>query len=150
LLALDDEESMTPVIRALGERAGFEVVVAVTAEPFKTALALHDPDVIMLDLHMPDTDGVEIMRFLANQKSRAAIVILSGLDVRTISSAAHYGRRNGLNVVGTLQKPFVPEDLLNVLRSAKDATPPLACDELRHIAIRCTARTPIEIGEPRP
>jgi len=126
LLALDDEESLTSVIHEIGERAGFDVVVAVTSEPFKVALALHRPDVIMLDLHMPGMDGVEVMRFLADQETRAGIVLVSGLDERTISSAQQYGLSKGLNVVGTLQKPFLPADLLHQLRSARAAAhPPL-------------------------
>jgi len=145
LLALDDEESLTPLIREIGEGAGFEVVVTEASAPFKVALGLHAPTVIMLDLHMLDMDGVEVLRFLASEKSQAAIVLVSGLDARTISSAAQYGRRHGLNVVGTLQKPFMPEDLLRLLRSAKAAAQP---PTQAHVHNAHHSRTPaaIEIG----
>jgi CheY-like chemotaxis protein len=143
LVALDDNESLTAVIRELGERAGFQVVVAVTAAPFKQALALHAPDVIMLDLKMPDMDGVEIMRFLARQNTRAGIVLVSGLDLRTIWSAQQYGRNLGLNIVGTLQKPFVPEHLLRLLQSAKAAVQPFS------VRLDKTSAS-VEIGGQRP
>jgi EAL domain-containing protein (putative c-di-GMP-specific phosphodiesterase class I)/CheY-like chemotaxis protein len=129
LLALDDEESLADVID-IGERAGFDVSVAVSAAPFKEALAAHTPDVIMLDLQMPDMDGVEIMRFLATHKARAGIVLVSGMDLRTISSAQQLGRGRGLNVVGTLQKPFTEEDLLQRLQAAKAATQAITAEDL--------------------
>jgi CheY-like chemotaxis protein len=123
LVVLDDNESLTEVIREVGKLAGFDVAVGDSDRPLMEALTLHAADVVVLDLQMPEIDGVEVMRILADQKSRASIVLVSGLDPRTIASAARFGRGMGLNVVGALQKPFKIADLLQQLRCAVEKTP---------------------------
>src|SRR5690606_13473796 len=92
-------------------KAGFRVRTATRAADLLEACRERVPDVILLDLQMPDMDGIETLRALADAKVCSAIVLLTGMDSRTTSSAEQYGASRGLAVVGTLQKPFLPEEL---------------------------------------
>jgi EAL domain-containing protein (putative c-di-GMP-specific phosphodiesterase class I) len=130
LLTLDDDDEIADVLRAIGERAGFFVVPMTAADPFKEALRQYAPEVIVLDLQMPEMDGVEALRYLADQRIKAGIVLVTGMDERTIASAEQYGTSRGLKILATLQKPFHPEELLEKLLTAKAATQPLTAADL--------------------
>ena len=131
LLSLDDDEQIGDIVKAVGERAGFDVIAVTSPSAFKEALQVARLDVIVLDLQMPEMDGVEMLRYLADRQTKAAIVLVTGMDERTIASAEQYGAGRGLDIAGTVQKPFTPEELLDVLSSTKSKSAPLGIDDLR-------------------
>lgn len=130
LLVLDDDVELGALIGELGQHSGFDAVVTHDAEAFNEELGRAAPDLIVLDLQMPNTDGVEILRELAANGTRAGVLLVSGMDKRTIASAEFFGRQAGLNIVGTLQKPFTPETMMSKLSSAHQATRRLTRDDL--------------------
>ena len=115
LVALDDDEDIVALVAAIAGSTGFAAQGVTTADKFRELVAERRPDVIVLDLQMPKADGVSMLRALADMKVQAAILLVTGMDVRTIASAEQYGLSRGLKVVGTLQKPFEPDDLANQL-----------------------------------
>jgi EAL domain-containing protein (putative c-di-GMP-specific phosphodiesterase class I) len=130
LLVLDDDVELGELIGELGRHSGFETAVTHDAAAFNEELGRAAPDLIVLDLQMPDTDGVEVLRDLAASGTSAGILLVSGMDKRTIASAEHFGRHAGLKLVGSLQKPFTPEVMLSKLSSAHEATRRLTSDDL--------------------
>ncbi len=130
LFAVDDEPAIGEIVREVAAKAGFRVRTATRAADLLEACRERVPDVILLDLQMPDMDGIETLRALADAKVCSAIVLLTGMDSRTTSSAEQYGASRGLAVVGTLQKPFLPEELGERLREASSASGPLTPKDL--------------------
>lgn len=130
LLALDDDEAIVEIVAVVGRLAGFDVATATSAEAFGAVLDARQPDIIVLDLQMPDMDGVQTLRRLADQGCRAAIVLVTGMDERTIAAAEQYGTSRGLPIVGSLQKPFLPEELLERLTAAGATVQPPTPDDL--------------------
>src|SRR5918993_3444196 len=106
LLAFDDDDDIVETICAIGVRAGFRTVSSTSASRLRELVESSKPDIIVLDLQMPDEDGVSALRYLADANSQAKIFLITGMDERTIASAEQYGLRRGLSVVGTMQKPF--------------------------------------------
>jgi EAL domain-containing protein (putative c-di-GMP-specific phosphodiesterase class I) len=69
----------------------------------------------MLDLQMPGTDGVELIRELGRHGLRAPVLISSGMDQRVLGSAEQLGLSYGLKMVGLVQKPIMLADLESIL-----------------------------------
>jgi len=130
LLAFDDDEDIVETICAIGVRAGFRTVSSTSASRLGELVDSSKPDVIVLDLQMPDEDGVSALRYLADIQSPAKIFLITGMDERTIASAEQYGLRRGLSVLGTMQKPFDPDELLERFEKAHAAIRPLTPADL--------------------
>ena len=129
LVVLDDDPAMTALIAFVAARH-FEVEVASGPDHF-VALAC-DPGTTfaLLDLMMPQTDGIEVLRMLAAAACRAQLVLMSALDERVLDSARRSAAERGLPVHGILAKPFTPMQLLALLdrplARADDAAAPVA------------------------
>jgi EAL domain-containing protein (putative c-di-GMP-specific phosphodiesterase class I)/ActR/RegA family two-component response regulator len=111
LLVIDDEAAFLAIVRRTSESAG--VAVKATTEPdvFKEAVRADLPTLVLLDLQMPDCDGVELLRFLAEAHSPAKIILMSGMDSRVLGLARGIGEELGLDMGEPLQKPIRPADL---------------------------------------
>ena len=68
-------------------------------------------DLVFIDLEMPIMDGVELVRTIANEKLAPAVIILSSKDPSLILSIGTMAESDGLNVLGTFQKPIQEKDL---------------------------------------
>jgi EAL domain-containing protein (putative c-di-GMP-specific phosphodiesterase class I) len=119
LLVIDDEPGFRKVIKMFAQDCGFEV--AVTADPavFMNTARVWHPTVIMLDLKMPGTDGVQLLRALAADKCGAHIVVTSGEHGKVLESAMQLGRERGLNMREGLAKPFRAHELREQLSGLK-------------------------------
>lgn len=105
LLIIDDDSTVCQTLKHMAEFSGFEVITTNTDVTFFAQLVLFEPDVIIVDLHLPDQDGVQLIRQLADLNHKAQLVIVSGLDKRVLESAAQTATELGLSVLGILQKP---------------------------------------------
>ena len=88
MLLVDDHEAFRSAARALLEAEGFVVVAEATAgaEAIRLAREL-EPDVVLLDVRLPDTDGIAVAGELATLRPRPAVVLISS------RSASVYGDR---------------------------------------------------------
>lgn len=130
LLALDDDREIGKIVEAVARQVEFDTTVTDTAHAFYERLRVLDPDVVVLDLQVPEMDGVELLRRLADAGSTSAIILATGMDRRTIASATEYARKRGLNVVAALQKPFLPEELSQTLSTVRGRIRPLDASDL--------------------
>lgn len=117
LLIIDDEPGVARVIQKVAESCDFEVRLTTKAEEFFESLVQEEPFVIVMDLSMPGTDGVELLRFLATSKCRAHIFIVSGFDPRVLETAGRLGSSMGLRIAGTIAKPVRVADLRSALNN---------------------------------
>ena len=106
LLVVDDQADILEFIATVAELVGYRVATAQNAERAFALLREFDPSLVILDLQMPDVDGVELIRQLATYGTRAPILISSGMDPRVLASVEQLGLTQGLNMIGTLQKPL--------------------------------------------
>ena len=121
LLLIDDEPALADYLANAARSCGFEPIVTAREEDFREALIAKRPEMVALDLGMPETDGVELTRFLADQNYRGPVLIVSGFDRRVLESAFRLGEALGLNMVGPVEKP-VRFDVLEALLSKLKAT----------------------------
>lgn len=123
LLLIDDEPSVGRFIAHAAAECGYRAVATSGAEAFKREFRDHDPDVLALDLSMPGVDGIELLRFLAERKCKAPILIISGFDRRVLESSIRLGEALGLNMAGSLTKPVRFNDLALLLAAAGEIRP---------------------------
>jgi EAL domain-containing protein (putative c-di-GMP-specific phosphodiesterase class I)/DNA-binding NarL/FixJ family response regulator len=74
------------------------------------------PDIVLSDLRMPGMDGIEFLRELGQARPTTSVVLTSGLEPTLMGAAEAVARADGLDVLGTLEKPLTPDKLGNVLR----------------------------------
>jgi DNA-binding response OmpR family regulator len=121
LLLIDDEPSLAQFLASAAAESGFDPVVTGRDDEFREAFLEQTPDMVALDLGMPGMDGVELIRFLADQDFRAPVLIVSGFDRRVLESAFRLGEALGLTMVGPVEKPVrfeVLEQMLSRLKAA--------------------------------
>jgi two-component system KDP operon response regulator KdpE len=87
VLVVDDEPLIRRALTASLEAAGYDVTTAADGESALTAAALRQPDAVVLDLRLPDIDGVEVCRRL-RAWSDVPVIVLSSLDAETEKIAA--------------------------------------------------------------
>jgi len=76
VLVIDDEPQIRRALRAGLERGEYEVIMAASGEEGLDLAALHNPDLVILDLAMPGTDGYEVCKQLRSW-SKSPIIVLS-------------------------------------------------------------------------
>lgn len=119
LLIVDDDPAVADTVGAVARRGGFKTDIVGTLNELLERLDTWQPSHLIIDLIMPGKDGVEIIRELARRNSRVGVIILSGAERRIVHTARRTAEQRGLNVLGALTKPFVPDALLELL--ARDA-----------------------------
>jgi EAL domain-containing protein (putative c-di-GMP-specific phosphodiesterase class I) len=77
---------------------------------------------------MPNLDGVEIMRLLAERKSRAKIVISSGMGTRVLDAAQRSAQEHGLSILGIISKPISKDALRALLGPGSERDVPLSAE----------------------
>lgn len=132
ILVVDDEPEIGLFIKSVGEAYGHKVEVAVDAETFKSAFRANAPDLIFLDVAIPECDGLELMKFLADEGCHASIFIISGHGDYFLAAAKRMGQLRGLTVSGTLNKPFRLTQLQTLLKTAIADRSPNA-EPVKHI-----------------
>lgn len=121
LLVIDDEPALGEYLASVARDSGWQVDVTSSDRRFRESFIENPPALVVLDLGMPGMDGVELLRFLAEQDHRAPVLIVSGFDRRVIESAFRLGEALGLDMAGPLEKPVrakVLENELDRLRSS--------------------------------
>jgi len=110
VLCIEDEPEMIDLIRLILERKGFEVLGAVGGEEGLEVIRRERPDLILLDLMMPEVDGWEVYRQMrADEQLKDIPVIVVTAKAQSIDKVL------GLHIAKVddyVTKPFGPQELL--------------------------------------
>jgi DNA-binding response OmpR family regulator len=120
LLLIDDEPALAEYLANAARACGFESIITAVDREFRETFIANRPEMVALDLGMPGMDGVELIRFLANEDYHGPVLIVSGFDRRVLESAFRLGEALGLNMAGPIEKPVrfdVLEELLGRLKA---------------------------------
>jgi len=137
LLVVDDEPAIRRLLGAGLTRAGYRLVEAGLAREALTAIQIDKPDVVMLDLGLPDRDGLELVPLI--KASGVAVIVISARDATEQKVAAL-----DLGADDYITKPFDTEEVLarvrNVLRHRLAAESETQLVQIGDIDIDLTAR----------
>lgn len=110
LLVVDDEPAIRRLVRGALMRAGYDVTEAASAKEATGHLAARPPELVLLDLGLPDRDGMELVPIA--KQAGAAILILSARDATAEKVTAL-----DLGADDYVTKPFDTEELLARVRT---------------------------------
>ena len=118
LLVLDDEPFMLKLLEKMLKDLGYPNV-SVCQDGNKALEQVADPDrnpdLILLDLNMPEMDGIEFVRKLATQGFKGGLVLVSGEDSRILRTVEKLIRAHNISVIGRLKKPVESASLAAML-----------------------------------
>jgi DNA-binding response OmpR family regulator len=120
ILVIDDEADFLTFVHRVARQLDFEVEVTTDAGAFKQIYARFNPTVIVLDIVMPRTDGIELIRWLADMGCTARVVVISGFDPNYSKMAQTLGSGIGLASIVRLQKPVSVADLKSALSGTRE------------------------------
>jgi EAL domain-containing protein (putative c-di-GMP-specific phosphodiesterase class I)/ActR/RegA family two-component response regulator len=123
LLVLDDDPDIGQTVRNMTENLGYQCRVTIRPNDFFDALDAWRPTHILLDLVMPEMDGMEVIRHLADRRCDATLIISSGLGNRVVDAASRAASQHQLTMAGVLNKPFSIRDLRRLLGQRPTASP---------------------------
>ncbi|RFC39123.1 MAG: EAL domain, c-di-GMP-specific phosphodiesterase class I (or its enzymatically inactive variant) [Candidatus Nitrotoga sp. LAW] len=118
ILMLDDEPFMLKLLARMLANQGFTSVAL--CESGQAALDQVDgvdtrPNLILLDLNMPEMDGIEFVRHLVERNYTGSLILISGEDERMLQTVEKLVKAHKITVLGHIQKPVKPEVLSALL-----------------------------------
>lgn len=113
VMVVDDDDDIRFLITRLMRSEGYEVIEAATAAEAKFATLNKTPDLILMDINMPDTDGLSAIWDLRKQSETAKVpvVIVSAYDAFDLRAEA-----TAAGCAGYLTKPLDLEELKSMVR----------------------------------
>jgi two-component system response regulator VicR len=119
ILCIEDEPEMIDLIRLILGRRGFEVIGAAGGKEGLEKVRQQPPELVLLDLMMPDMDGWEVYQQMkADEKTKDIPVIVVTAKAQSIDKVL------GLHIAKVddyIAKPFSPQDLLNSVEKVLSA-----------------------------
>ncbi|MBA3032273.1 MAG: EAL domain-containing response regulator [Gammaproteobacteria bacterium] len=114
---VDDEPFMLKLLGRILENLGFTALTSHTSgrAALDACTAAGPPDVILLDLNMPEMDGIEFVRHLVDRRYAGSLILVSGEDERMLQAASKLVEAHQIRVLGHLHKPVQPAALARIL-----------------------------------
>lgn len=113
ILVVDDSPTIRETLDRILKGSGHTVLLTASAKELEKLVAAHRPDLIILDVVMPDRDGLEALMCLRRETPDLPVIVISGggrqFNLNYLSMV------KGLGATETLAKPFDPEILLVIV-----------------------------------
>ena len=121
ILSIEDEPGMSSLIQLIFERQGYHVISVKSGEFGLEMLRSLQPDVLLLDLMLPDIDGWEIYRQMKEDEElvRLPVIIVSARDAKQDAKRGHF-------VIGNdrfIEKPFEVKELTTAVNQVLKKEP---------------------------
>src|SRR6267378_7964018 len=113
ILIIDDERPILLTLEALLSRHGFETETAATAAAGLKALKNKAASLVLLDLQLPDAEGLQMLDQIKTEWPETQVIILTAHD--TLSNAIESIKRGAFHFIS---KPYAPEELLSLVDKA--------------------------------
>lgn len=135
LLVIDDDLASSAIIGRIARGCGYDTIITIDADDFRSRVSSWEPTVIVLDLSMPEMNGDQVIAWLAKRGCKAHILIVSGLELARMREAEATGRSLGLNMAGVLQKSLHVEKIRDVFLEIYDAADVLSIRDISRALI---------------
>jgi len=119
ILVVDDESSVTSVVKSALVRGGYEVEACNDGQRAIELCGSRHFDLVLLDVMMPDLDGLEVLQRVRARRSDTRVIVMTGHAPESVQT-----RLLEYPEIAVLPKPFLPKDLLHEVRAALAHPPP--------------------------
>jgi len=113
ILLVDDDRAILTTLGGLLQRHGYRVIPAATAASGAHCFEREEPDLVLLDIGLPDADGLEMLAAFQHERPETPVIILTAQD--SLDNAIESIKRGAFHFIS---KPYVPEELLSLIRRA--------------------------------
>src|SRR5207247_2006966 len=113
ILIIDDERPVLMTLEALLQRHGYQVDTAPTASQGLKLLKSKSPSLVLLDLQLPDAQGLEMLDQIKTELPDMQVIILTAHD--SLHNAIESIKRGAYHFIS---KPYAPEELLSLVENA--------------------------------
>jgi len=131
LLVVDDEPELCAFVESVGADLGLTVTAAYDGTALRASMDASAFEIVMLDLRLPGEDGVELLGYLADQRFRGQLVLMSGADMKILDTAGRVAAARGLNLSATIQKPIMLPDLEALLQELTKTAGQYSCEDIQ-------------------
>lgn len=109
ILILDTDPRICRLLSRMANDLGFETFYIDKSNLFKDAFQSFQPNIILLDIDLeaPQLEAIHLLDYLATQYSRAAIILMTCMNISNLSKIEKVGKSLDLNMAGSLTKPIV-------------------------------------------
>ena len=118
LLILDDDRGITTVLNHVAVALGYDVQVLNDPKQAVDVCEAFQPDVLMLDIIMPEMDGIDVLNDLLRRQSIPRVILMSGLSDSYLRLAEGVVAFHTGTSVAVLRKPFRRSELITLLGPA--------------------------------
>ncbi len=114
VLVIDDDDTFCMLLATMLSHWGYSVMTSTQAQSIDLD-ELKEADIIFLDIMMPGMNGLEVLDLLSNHQIKSSIVLMSGVENEVLVTPEAFAKRNDLQLIGVLYKPFRISDVLAIL-----------------------------------
>ena len=139
VLVVDDDVAFGRLLRRVVVGAGHQVEAVANPADILKCYDAFKPNIIFLDLFMPDMDGFEVANWLSERGFDGKLVFVSGHDTRFSAMARRLAEARGKAVVITLEKPVRVNEIREILDAgarpfgeARDDEPLVSRFQIKH------------------
>ncbi|HTI85614.1 MAG TPA: response regulator [Alphaproteobacteria bacterium] len=121
LYAVDDDRAFLEIIESVATPMGFDVVTVDKSKQFQSIYRGEADAIVLIDIIMPDMDGIEVMNWMTAGKPPGAIIFVSGYGDHYPDMAFELARDRGLKHIERLLKPIKIATLRKAFEDARAA-----------------------------
>ena len=116
ILVVDDEEEINEFIKSYFKRRNYDVFIANSSKQAMPIIKQQNPQVMLLDINLPDMNGIDLLRAVRQFNSTLKVIMVSGynLDINTA------GQLKDLNIFKFMCKPIMLPELEEIIIKAAD------------------------------
>lgn len=120
LLVIDDQAGVARAVQRIAADLGYQTKILTSPERAIDLFVDYQPDVVMLDMIMPEKDGIDVLHEMLLTEIPTRLVLTSGLSNGYLKLAEQVARFHGGAQVSVLRKPFRRKELEAVLRETTE------------------------------
>ncbi|MFP9100693.1 sigma-54-dependent transcriptional regulator [Flavobacterium sp. RHBU_24] len=110
ILVVDDDTAFCVMLKTFLQKKGYEVTNAFSGEQAMAALLAQPFDVMLTDIRLPDSDGLQLLKYVREKAIKARVILMTGYtDIKTAVNAMKLG---AFDYVG---KPINPDEILHII-----------------------------------